>query len=81
MSVIRQTSDRCRVVKKILQNHMIRYEEKDLFMNKEHQKELVERLNTNRVILPQVFIDGIHLGVSIKLCNSLPTVRADQFSQ
>ncbi|KAL5012302.1 hypothetical protein ScPMuIL_010853, partial [Solemya velum] len=62
MSVIRQTSDRCRVVKKILQNHMIRYEEKDLFMNKEHQKELVERLNTNRVILPQVFIDGIHLG-------------------
>jgi glutaredoxin len=51
-------------VKKILQNHMIRYEEKDLFMNKDNQRELAERLGSYVVSIPQVFADGSQLGVS-----------------
>ena len=51
----------------MLQTHMVRYEEKDLFMSKENQKELMERLNTNKIVLPQVFADGASLGVSLSL--------------
>jgi hypothetical protein len=43
---------------------MVRYEEKDLFMSRENQKELMERLNTNEIVLPQVFADGACLGVN-----------------
>ncbi|KAK3100594.1 hypothetical protein FSP39_022300 [Pinctada imbricata] len=62
MTVIRQTHERCKKVKKMLQTHMVRYEERDLFMSKENQKELQERLGTNLVLLPQVFADGSPLG-------------------
>ncbi|XP_063413297.1 glutaredoxin domain-containing cysteine-rich protein CG31559-like isoform X2 [Mytilus trossulus] len=62
MTVVRQTHERCKIVKKILQNHMVRYEEKDLFMNSENQKELMERLGSNEISLPQVFADGNLLG-------------------
>lgn len=66
MTVVRQTHERCKIVKKILQNHMVRYEEKDLFMNSENQKELMERLGSNEISLPQVFADGNLLGVSLE---------------
>ncbi|KAL3880804.1 hypothetical protein ACJMK2_033012 [Sinanodonta woodiana] len=62
MTVVRETADRCNVIRKILQNHMIRYEERDLFMSKENQKELMERLGQNEIGVPQVFLDGIHVG-------------------
>lgn len=64
MTIMRKTCERCMVVRKILQNHMVRYEEKDLFMNKEFQKELKQRLNATVPTLPQVFADGMRLGVS-----------------
>ena len=65
MTVVRETYDRCKVARNILQNHMVRYEERDLYMSLDHQKELRERLDTDQqVLLPQIFIDGLHLGVS-----------------
>lgn len=64
MTVVRETHERCKIVKKILQNHMVRYEEKDLFMNKDNQKELMERLGTTVVSVPQVFADGSLLGTA-----------------
>lgn len=63
-TIVRVTYERCKLVKKILQNHMIRYEEKDLFMNKDNQRELAERLGSYVVSIPQVFADGSQLGVS-----------------
>ena len=65
MTVIRKTHERCKKVQKILQTHMVRYEERDLFMSKENQKELRERLDASDVTLPQVFADGAPLGVSM----------------
>ena len=61
----------------MLQTHMVRYEEKDLFMSKENQKELMERLNTNKIVLPQVFADGASLGVNISLSLSLSLSLSD----
>ncbi|WAR00922.1 GRCR1-like protein [Mya arenaria] len=62
MMVVRQTADRCKAARHILQTHMVRYEERDLFMSAENQKELAERLGQEGVPLPQVFADGKYLG-------------------
>lgn len=70
MTVVRKTHERCKIAKKILQNHMVRYEERDLFMNKENQKELMERLGTSTISLPQVFADGGLIGVSLVIRKS-----------
>lgn len=43
---------------------MVVFEEKDLFMSKDYQKELLERLGTDQIVLPQIYADGQHLGVS-----------------
>ncbi|XP_059174858.1 glutaredoxin domain-containing cysteine-rich protein CG31559-like [Physella acuta] len=70
MSVVRETSERCKIVRSLLQNHMVRYEERDLYMSREIQQELKQRLiqeGVSSVHLPHVFADGIHLGSSEEL--------------
>lgn len=62
MAIVRETYERCVLAKKILQTHMVRYEERDLFMSIENQRELRERLGVDQVLLPQVFADGVALG-------------------
>ena len=54
---------------------MVSYEERDLFMSQENQRDLYERLTlgltlgavecnpTNHRMLPQIFVDGKLLGV------------------
>lgn len=65
MTVVRDTADKCKAIRHILQTHMVRYEERDLFMSCENQKELLERLGASAIKVPQVFADGVHIGVSI----------------
>ena len=65
MRIIRETYEHCVHVKNILQTHMVLYEDRDVFMSRENQRELQQRLGVNKVILPQVFADGQHLGVSL----------------
>ena len=43
---------------------MVQYEERDIFMSQENQEALRERLECDSVVVPQVFADGQHLGVS-----------------
>lgn len=43
---------------------MVKFEERDVFMNRGFQQEVKERLGTTPVIVPQVFVEGRHLGVS-----------------
>lgn len=62
MRIVRRTHERCRTVQKILQAHLVRYEEKDLFMSKDNQKELMERLGQKDIIIPQIFADGLNIG-------------------
>ncbi|CAI9734427.1 glutaredoxin domain-containing cysteine-rich protein CG31559-like [Octopus vulgaris] len=64
MRVVRQTYDRCQIVQKILQTHLVKYEERDLFMSRENQRELRERLGKSDVTIPQVFADGLNLGTA-----------------
>ena len=65
MRIVRETHDKCKRVKNILQTHMVQYEEKDIFMSRENQETLMNRLGINHVDVPQVFADGQHLGVSL----------------
>ncbi|KAK7097448.1 hypothetical protein V1264_004425 [Littorina saxatilis] len=65
MTVVRETHERCKASRNILQTHMVRYEERDLYMSHEHQRQLKERLEIAEdtfVPLPQIFFDGLHLG-------------------
>lgn len=67
MRIVRQTFDDCQLVRKIFQNHRVRYEEKDLFMNAEYHDELIARLGEGHpVTLPIIFIDGELIGVSFR---------------
>ena len=62
--IIRDTYEKCKKVRNILQTHMVKYEDHDIFMSRENQRELMDRLNCDNVDVPQVFADGQHLGVS-----------------
>lgn len=62
MTTVREAAERCKVVRHILQTHMVRYEERDLFMSAENQKELKERLGQSAITVPHVFADGVYLG-------------------
>jgi glutaredoxin domain-containing cysteine-rich protein 1 len=67
MGVVRQTYQDCVLVKKILGNLMVKYEERDVFMSRETQAEIRERMGSDVIIVPQVFVEGQHIGVST--CN------------
>lgn len=67
MGVVRETYQDCVLVKKILRNLMVKYEERDVFMSRETQTEIRERMGSDVIIVPQVFVEGQHIGVSI--CN------------
>ncbi|CAF0991753.1 unnamed protein product [Brachionus calyciflorus] len=62
LQVVRLSHDKCKRVKKILQNHCVRYEEKDLYKNKEYQRELKYRLNLKQIDVPHIFFNGKHVG-------------------
>jgi glutaredoxin domain-containing cysteine-rich protein 1 len=64
MGVVRQTYQDCVLVKKILRNLMVKYEERDVFMSRETQAEIRERMGSDFIIVPQVFVEGQHVGVS-----------------
>ena len=74
MRIIRGTHDKCKKVKNILQYHMVEFEEKDVFMSRENQKDLMERLGVNVILVPHVFADGQSLGVSVFCFTLLLTI-------
>lgn len=47
----------------ILKNHRVKVDERDIFISPEHLAELKERIN-DKISVPQVFINGQHIGVS-----------------
>ncbi|XP_070554808.1 glutaredoxin domain-containing cysteine-rich protein CG12206-like [Ptychodera flava] len=67
MSIIRGTYEKCQFVKKLFQNHRVKFEERDIYLNKHNQKDLQERLGKDSPLtVPQVVIDGEILGVSFR---------------
>ena len=65
MGIIRETYHRCLKVRQILRTHLVKFEEKDVFMSREVQKEIRERMKIEEIVVPQVFVEGLHIGVSI----------------
>ncbi|XP_069696984.1 uncharacterized protein [Periplaneta americana] len=62
MGVVRDTYQDCVLVKKILRNLMVKYEERDVFMSRDTQTEIRERMGSDVIIVPQVFVEGQHVG-------------------
>ncbi|XP_063096490.1 glutaredoxin domain-containing cysteine-rich protein 1 [Cavia porcellus] len=64
LRVVRTTFERCELVRKIFQNHRVKFEEKNIALNGEYGKELDERCRriSEAPSLPVVFIDGNYLG-------------------
>ncbi|XP_064074546.1 glutaredoxin domain-containing cysteine-rich protein CG31559-like [Vanessa tameamea] len=62
MGIVRSTYQRCLLVKKILRNLLVKYEERDVFMSMEYQDEIRDRMKSDQILVPQLFIDGQHVG-------------------
>lgn len=64
--VVRTTFERCELVRKIFQNHRVKFVEKNIALDCEYGKDLEERCKRvgEPPSLPVVFVDGHYLGVS-----------------
>ncbi|XP_063537835.1 glutaredoxin domain-containing cysteine-rich protein CG31559-like [Cydia strobilella] len=62
MGIVRSTYQRCNLVKKILRNLLVKYEERDVFMSTEYQDEIRDRMKSDQIRIPQLFVDGQHVG-------------------
>ncbi|KAF6216456.1 hypothetical protein GE061_000798 [Apolygus lucorum] len=64
MGIVRETSQMygCLKVRHILKTNLVKYTEKDVFMSREVQTELRDRMGQSYVELPQVFVEGQHIG-------------------
>ncbi|XP_068180945.1 glutaredoxin domain-containing cysteine-rich protein 1 [Antennarius striatus] len=67
--VVRTTFERCELVRKIFQNHRVKFLEKNIALDCEYGKELEERCRRvgEPPSLPVVFIDGHYLGGAEKI--------------
>ena len=64
LGVVRETFARCVKVRQILRTLLVKTEERDVFMSRENQIELVERMEQEEAVtVPQVFVKGRYLGV------------------
>lgn len=43
----------------------MKFEERDVFMSGEYQEEIKDRMRSSDVLVPQIFVDGQHVGVSL----------------
>lgn len=64
MGIVRSTYAKCQMVKKILSTLMVKYEERDVFMSQVHQQEIRDRLQSDQIDVPQLFVNGQYIGVS-----------------
>lgn len=62
MGILRDTYQACNRVKQILRTLLVKFEERDVFMSNEYQSEIRERMKCDQVLVPQVFVDGQHIG-------------------
>lgn len=65
MGIIRDTYAKCSNVKQILRTLLVKFEERDVFMSVEYQQEIKERMHSDVIKVPQLYVEGQHIGVSI----------------
>lgn len=64
MGIVRETYAKCANVKQILRTLLIKFDERDIFMSKEYQQDIKDRMQSQEVQVPQLFVDGQYIGVS-----------------
>jgi len=64
LGVVRRTWERCRQAVAILENHMVKFERRDLGFNPQLKNEFQNRLGNDPVLcdLPAIFVDGRYFG-------------------
>uniref|UniRef100_A0A1B0AHV3 Glutaredoxin domain-containing protein n=1 Tax=Glossina pallidipes TaxID=7398 RepID=A0A1B0AHV3_GLOPL len=62
MGIIRDTYAKCSNVKQILRTLLVKFEERDVFMSLEYQQEIKERMHSDIIKVPQLFVEGQHIG-------------------
>ncbi|EDW07989.2 uncharacterized protein Dmoj_GI14338 [Drosophila mojavensis] len=62
MGIIRETYAKCANVKQILRTLLVKFEERDVFMSIEYQQEMRERMHHETIRVPQLFVEGQHIG-------------------
>ncbi|TMW49959.1 hypothetical protein DOY81_004950, partial [Sarcophaga bullata] len=62
MGIIRDTYAKCSNVKKILRTLLVKFEERDVFMSVEYQQEIKERMHSDVIKVPQLYVEGQHIG-------------------
>lgn len=65
MGIVRGTYQMCLKVRQILRTHLVKFDERDVFMSREVQAEIRDRMSSEQILVPQVFIDGQYIGVCI----------------
>jgi glutaredoxin domain-containing cysteine-rich protein 1 len=67
MGIVRSTYTKCQSVKQILRTLLVKFEERDVFMSNEYQQEIRDRMQKNEIDVPQLFVNGHHIGVSFSI--------------
>ncbi|XP_039435759.1 glutaredoxin domain-containing cysteine-rich protein CG31559-like [Culex pipiens pallens] len=62
MGIVRETYTKCANVKQILRTLLVKFEERDVFMSSDYQQEIKDRMQSELIQVPQVFVDGQHVG-------------------
>lgn len=62
LGIVRDTYERCLRIRKILWTLLVRFEERDVFMARDTQLQLLDRLHSSNVSVPHVFLEGQYLG-------------------
>lgn len=71
MGIVRETYAKCANVKQILRTLLVKFEERDIFMSGEYQQEIKDRMQSMEIKVPQLFVDGQHIGVSARTISVL----------
>ena len=65
LNVYRENYYNCMEIRKILQNLMIQFSDYDLFLNRDYQHELKDRIGSDKAEkVPHLFVEGHYVGVS-----------------
>lgn len=80
MGIVRETYAKCANVKQILRTLLVKFEERDIFMSSDYQKEIKDRMQSLEIQVPQLFVDGQHIGVSINILAMVTNSHSGHFS-
>ncbi|CAO1416773.1 unnamed protein product [Diamesa hyperborea] len=67
MGIVRSTYAKCQSVKQILRTLLVKFEERDVYMSNEYQDEVKDRMLKDEIDIPQLFVNGQHIGNADKV--------------